>query len=224
MALDITFSVSIDSDRETVTLTDSTTYGTGGNPARADVAVYVAVSKVDSEGAETVLTVTSDDSDPTTDSTWSFSYSNGDGHYKVRYVAIPDYSALTTYSIYDAVYSSGVYRSKANSNTGQSVSNTTWFESISDPTSLADNKDSSTESGNINSLIYQRIFTSNGQYWYGNLIADNCACTDCSTEELLNKYVTLSILLNGAITCDERTITTTGEILCRRIQSLYSNC
>lgn len=223
MSNTISFSIAIDSDRETVTASDTTSYV---SPLRSAVAVYFSMAKVNSEGEETDLTITSNDDDPITDSEWSFSYSNGDGYYKGRYAAIPDYSSLTTYAIYDAVNSGGsVYRSKAGSNTNNSVNDTTWWEQIEDGASLADNKGESDESTNCDTLIYERTFTSNAQYWYGNVIAENCQCTDCSDDELLNKYVTFSILLNGAITADERTEPLTGEIISRRIESLYSdNC
>jgi hypothetical protein len=49
MALSPEFSISISSDRTTVTITDDTVYGTGGNPARADLRVFVKGYKVDSE-------------------------------------------------------------------------------------------------------------------------------------------------------------------------------
>lgn len=224
MALTITLSTAIDAERTEVTLTDSTTFGTGGNPARADVGVFLGVAKVDYEGEETDLTVTSDDDDPSTDSEWTFSYENGDGYYKERYIAVPDYDAGTTYAQYDAAMDTTtktVYRSKSAGNVGNSLSNTTYWELIDDVPSLCDNKDTSTESANCNSLIIERVFTANGQYAYGNLIAENCQCSDCDNEELLNQYLVFSILLNGAIAADERTQPLSGELICRRIQSLY---
>lgn len=219
--LDVTFSVAIDSSRTTITLTDDTVYG-GSNPARNALAVYLNAYKMNYDNEATTLTVTSDDSSPLTDSEWSYSYDNGDGWYKHYYVAIPFYNSGTSYSQYDAVYSSGVvYRSLVNSNVGNSVSNTNYWEVISDPASLANNKDQSNESQNINSLVYQRVFTSNSQYAYGNLIREQCACTDCDEDELLQSYAIFSILVNGAVTCDERTEVLSGELICRKIQARF---
>lgn len=221
MALDPTFSVSIDSDRTTITITDSTTYGTGGNPARADLAVYFNAYKMSYENEATTLTVTSDDDDPTTDSQWSYAYDT-DGWYKHYYVAIPDYNIATTYAQYDAVYSAGaVYRSLVGSNTGQSVNDTSYWEPISDPATLANNEGESNESANITSTIYQRVFTSNGQYAYGNLIREQCLCTDCDESELMQRYATFSLWINGAVEADQRTEVLTGERICRRIESTF---
>jgi hypothetical protein len=212
------FSVSIYSNRETLTVTDSITYT---DPLRDDVAVYFSAAKVSYENVETVLTVTSNDGDPLTDSAWSFDYV-GDGYYKMRYIAVPLYDVDTEYSQYDAVYSSGsVYRSKVDSNTGQSVSNTNYWEPISDPTALCDNKGDDNESENCDSTIYERVFTSNGQYAYGNLIAENCMCTDCDDQDIIPPYDLFSLWLNGAIKCDERTEVLLGELICRKIQSRF---
>lgn len=223
MALDITFTVTIDSDRETVTIVDTTTFG-GANPARSTLGVFLSAAKVAYDGTETDLTVTSDDSDPETDSEWSFPYTEGDGYYKIRYVAIPDFNTASTYAIYAAVFQPStdkVYRSRANSNTEDTLTNTTWFEEITDPTSLADNKDEDNESTNIDSLVYERVLTANSQYEYGNLIAENCACTDCDDSEIINDYDLFSLWLNGAIKADERTEVLSGELLCRKIQSRF---
>ena len=220
MALNPLFSVSIDADRTEISLTDVTVYG-APNLVRADCSVFLSAAKVDAEGTETDVETTGDDEDPSTDSSWSHEYT-GDGYWKYRWAVIPEYDVATEYDLYDAVVSgSTVYRSKANSNTGQSVSDTTYFETISTPTDLADNKGEPTESQNIESYVYERVFTSNSQWAYGNLIKTNSMNTEADDESVLQDYHLFSLWLNGAITADERTICAQGEIICRRIQSKF---
>ena len=214
-----TFSVSIDADRETITITDSIDYV---DPLRADGSVHFSAAKVDKDGNETDLTVTSDDSDPSTDSEWSFSYSNGDGYYKMRYAFIPTYDEAETYALYDCVDSGGsVYRSKSAGNVGNSVSNTTYWEPISDGASIADNKDEDNESSNCDTVVYERVFTANAQWAYGNLIKTNSMNTEADDETVLQDYHLFSLWLNGAITADERTLCNSGEIISRRIESKF---
>lgn len=221
MALTPSFTVAIDADRTEISLTDTTVYG-APNLVRADCSVFLSAAKVDAEGTETDVETTGDDEDPSTDSSWSHSYDEGDGYWKYRWVVIPAYDVATEYDLYDAVESGGVvYRSKANSNTGQSVSNTTYFEPIGTPTSLADNKGEDNESQNIESYVYERVFTSNSQYAYANLIKTNSMNTEADDESILQDYHLFSLWLNGAVVCDERTLGNPGEIIVRRIESKF---
>lgn len=222
MALSPLFSVAIDADRLSLTVTDSTVYG-APNLVRADTSVYFSAAKVNYDGDETDVTTTGDDADPTTDSSWSFSYDEGDGYWKMRWVVIPDYDVATTYAQYDAVVSdSVVYRSKSAGNVGQSVSNTTYWEEIGTPTDLADNKGTATQSENIESYVYERIFTANGQYGYGNCVSQNSMHTEQDDEDVIRPYDLFSIMLNAALTADERTEVLKGELICRRIESTFS--
>lgn len=224
MALSPTFTVAIDAERTEITLTDTTTYG-APNVTRAGCGVFVSAAKVDYGNAETDLTVTTDDTDPETDSTFTFSYTNGDGYYKMRYVAIPDYNSGTTYAQYDAVFDPAtniVYRSKSAGNVGNAVSNTTYWEVITDEAGLADNKEEANESANIDSLVYERVFTANAQYGYGNLVSQNSMHTEADDEDLIWEYDVFSIMLNGAITADERTEPLSGELICRKIETRFS--
>lgn len=191
------------------------------DPLRAAGAVHFSVSKVDYSGTEEELTVTSDDSDPATDSEWSIDY-QGDGYYKARYAFIPTYSSGTTYALYDCVDSSGsVYRSKSAGNVGNAVANTTYWEPISDGASIADNKDEDNESANCDTTVYERTFTANGQYGYGNCVSLNSMHTESDDEDILTDYDLFSVLLNGAVTADERTEVLSGELICRRIESKF---
>lgn len=222
MALSPSFTVAIDSDRSDITVTDATTYG-APNLVRADTSVYFSAAKVNYDGDETDVTTTGDDEDPATDSSWTFSYDEGDGYWKMRWVVIPDYDVADTYAQYDAVVSGGVvYRSKVGSNTGQSVADTNYFEVISTPTDLADNKGGATESGNIESYVYERVFTANAQYGYGNCVSQNSMHTESDDEDVQRDYDLFSVLLNGAVTADERTEVLSGELISRKIESYFS--
>ena len=224
MALTIDLDLAISTDRKTATITDSTVYGTGGNPARSAVAVYLTAYKVDFEGNETALTVTSDDSDPQTDSVWTIAL-DVDGYYKFPFVIIPDYDGATTYDQYDAVYDSGtdaVYRSKVGSNTGNSVSNTSFWEAVSDPSDLANNKDTSTESGNITSQVYVRVLRMNGQYEFANRLSNMSLFMDNDDPDFsIQDYNLFAQWLDAAEVADSRSEVLDGELICRRIQSRF---
>lgn len=225
MALDIELSVSVSADIETATIIDNTVYGTGGNPARADLRVFVAGYKVDLEGNQTDLGLESNDGDPQTDSQWVWDYTI-DGYHRFYYVAIPEYNIGTSYSQYDAVFgpSNIVYRSLQNGNIGNALVNTAFWEVISDPASLANNEGESNESENITSLIYLRVLRPISQQTYGNDISESCACTDCSDTKIIPPYNKFSILLNGAAIADSRQEVLKGELICRKIQSLFIDC
>jgi hypothetical protein len=98
MALSPDFSISISTDRETITVTDETTYG-GANAARGTLNVSISLYKVDSENNATEITVVGNDQDPATDTSWSGDY-DVDGHYRVDYVAtlIADDSEVSTFT------------------------------------------------------------------------------------------------------------------------------
>ncbi len=227
MAYDIQFSIAITANRETLTITDTTVFG-GSNPARNTVLVFLSGNKqsVDNTVAY-ALTITPNDVDPLVTSSWSHSYTD-DGWYNYFYVIIKDeYDAGDTYNQYDAVYSgSSVYRSLINNNLGYALSNTSAWELITDPSTLAANKGETNESLNIESIIYQRIFTFNSQYGYGSFVAEaseDC-CGDCGDEESDAQYNLLSLLVNGAIQCDYRTLLPEGETICRRLSAILGEC
>lgn len=225
MALDVLFSISISSDRETTTLTDQTIYGSP-NPARSALRVFVSLQKMDVDNTGTAVPLTASPNDPETVTSWSW-VTQADGWNKFYYVAIPAYAGGTTYAIYDAVYDSAtdlVYRSLSNGNVGNALSNVTFWEPITDPASLANNEGETNESLNITSLIYQRVLTFNSQYEYAVLIGQNCACTDCDDSEITPPYNLFSLLLNGAIKADQWSEFIKGEQICRKIQSKFFEC
>lgn len=226
MALSPSLTISIAADVASATITDTTVYG-APNADRADLRVFVKHYKVDTASIESALTLTSDTSDAQTDAVWTWTY-DSDGYHKTYYVAIPEYSAATSYNIYDAVFDPAtdlVYRSKSSGNVGQSLTDTNFYLPITDPASLAANYGEATESVNITSLVYTRVLTPLSQQAYGNLIGTNCACTDCDDDDIIPDYNIFSLWLNGAITADTRTEVLQGELICRRIESKFlSTC
>jgi hypothetical protein len=226
MALTIELEAAIATTRTSGTITDETVYGTGGNPARSAVGVFLSAYKVDYENSATALTVTGDDGDPDTDSAWTFEYTI-DGFYRFYFAIIPDYDVGTTYSQYQAVFDSStgnVYRSVVNGNVGQSLSNTSYWESVADASLLAANKGTSTESTNITSTIYLRVFSANSQYTYGNQLSEQCLCSDCDEDEALRSYNIFAKMLDEVAVADSRSEVLDGELICRRIQSTYIDC
>jgi hypothetical protein len=222
MALSIDLSASIASTRESFTITDGTTYG-GANAARADVGVFLTAYKVNSEGESTALDVTPDDDDPELTESWSIEY-DVDGYYKIPFAIIPDFNSSSTYSEYDAVYDSAsgnVYRSLSDSNTEDDLSNTTYWELISDPSSLAANKDTSTESTNITSQVYQRVFSANGQYHYANMLSAQGIRADSESLETLQGYNHWAMLLDQIAIADSRQEVEDGELIARYVESRF---
>jgi hypothetical protein len=222
MALTIDLDVAIATDRESFTLTDSTVYGTGGNPARAGVAVYVTAYKTDVASAETELDVTGDDADPTTDSSWEIAYLK-DGSYKINFSIIPDFDSGATYAQYDAVYSGGVvYRSLQASNTTDTLSDTDWWEVVDSPADLAENKDTDEESANITSQVYLRVLSADGQYTFATDLSNQSMYIDTDEEDqTLKNYNKFIMWLDAMAVADSRSEVIDGETIARKIESLY---
>lgn len=219
MANTIVLTPSISSDNETLTVTDGTTYT---NPTRSGCGVFVKIYKVDFRGSEEPLSTSS--SDPETDSVFTTEYTV-DGHYRFKYVAVPDYAGGTTYSIYQASFdpsNNKVYRSKSNGNVGQSLVNTTYWEEIPDPVTLANNKSTATESTNIDSLVANKIFNNL------TVIKRNEAAIDASVEQDLDaernkdvdRFRLLDIFVEGLSAADTYQDYTKGERIARRAEAL----
>lgn len=220
--MDILLSVAIANDRQSGIITDATEYS-----VRSDYQVYLSGYKMnyDNTVAET-LTVTPNTGDPTMVSSWVFNIP-ADGWFKFYYVAVGvAYDSGITYNIYDAVYSDTglVYRSKIGSNIGNPLSDSASWEFIEDPSILANNKGEVTESINIDSLIYQRVLSPNAQYGYGNFISEKSCCSDCDQSVINQQYTTLNFLVNSVIEADFRTELPQGEVICRKLQAIFSNC
>jgi hypothetical protein len=225
MALTISLDVSIDSDRENASLSDETVYGTGGNPARADVRVFVSGFKMSYENEATDLTVTGDDEDPETDSSWRFNIPE-DGYFKFYVSIITDeYDTGTTYDQYDAVYDGNtVYRSVVANNLNNALNNPTYWEEITDPASLANNKGQANESTNITSTIYLRVLSPNSAYYFANMTSDNWGAVDTIEDEPLQNYIIFRMWLDAVAIADSRSEVLDGELICRRIQAKFIDC
>lgn len=223
--IDVQLSIEVATDVETATIIDGSDYAAAG-VTRSDVRVFVNAYKVSHGGTQTVLSLTSDQSDPAADARWTWDY-EADGYHRFYYVAIPAYAGGTTYAIYDAVYDSAtdvVYRSKSNGNVGNSLSNTVYWEVISDPASLANNFGENNESENIKSLIYLRVLRSLSQRAFSLMIGENCGCTDCE-DDIIPQYNLFRFWLDCAEVADTRSEVLDGELICRRIESRFlTNC
>lgn len=145
-------------------LTDATVYGTGGNPARNTMAVFISAYKVHEDEVETALTVASYNKE--TASTFTVTayvdeFENiSDGWYKFNFVIIPRWLIGTVYNRYDVVWSSAqqaFYQYiNVTPSSGIAVTNPAYFTAIADPTTLIDDVGTATASGN---LVYQVLET-----------------------------------------------------------------
>lgn len=218
MSLTVTFSLAIDTSRSTLTLTDTTVYGT-----RSNYFVYLDASKVDQFNTKTTLTVTPN-AGPQTVTYWTIPYNQtqGDGWYQIRYVAPQLWLIGTTYAQYNAVYYNGnVYTSIAGGNVGNNPTNTAFWTLVSNPPSLASNKGQSTESTNLDSLVYDRVLYFNGQYYFASLFQQQATGTDSNNQQVLAIYDLFSLYLAGESIADSRTQTVLGEQIARAVQSTY---
>jgi hypothetical protein len=217
----VSLSTTVNTD-DTATITDETTFT---SPARSGVGVFVNVYKVSALSVQTAITVTSDDSDPETNSTWTFPIEE-DGWYQAYYVAIPDYSGGTTYAQYAAVFdpsTDGVYRSKTAGNIGQALANTTYWEAISDPASLAANLDTATESENIDSLIYNKIILNQVTEYRGDKAIESAQEGSSAVDEPIESTWYFSIAdfnMEAALVAEMRQQFAAAERYTRRLDEL----
>lgn len=147
----------VNSLNTTLTITDTTTFT---SPLRTAVGVYVKAFKVDFRGSETPLTTTPNNSNANTDSAWTVSYGL-DGHYRIKYISVPDYLIGATYAINQAVFEPTTklfYKSKSNSNLGNAVVNTTFWLEVSDPSTIVDLVGTATASSNVDVLNTNYLF------------------------------------------------------------------
>jgi hypothetical protein len=224
MANTLSFTVdSIASDRLTGILLDGTTYG---SPARSATALYAKGQKMNADSTvDSTLTLTGDAANPETDTQFTFTIPK-DGWFRFLIASIPDYDVGVTYSIYDAVFTSGtatVYRSKAGSNTGQTLTDTAWWEEITDPTTLASNEGEATESANIDSTIYEPLITANSEYAFANrisLASEEYLASQNIPDDDLDTYGLLAIFVDGGIIRGDRSEMSQGERIIRRMDSV----
>lgn len=207
---------------DTATITDGTVFT---SPTRSSVGVFLTVFKVSALSVQTSITATSNNSDPETDTTWTFPINN-DGWYQAYYAAIADYGIGTNYNQYQASFdpaTNNVYRSKVDSNVGQSLSNTDYWELISNPSSLAANKDTSTESTNIDSLVFNDIILNKVTNFRGDKAIDAAQEGASAVDEPIESTWFFSIAdfnMEAALTAEIRQQFAAGERYTRRMDEL----
>lgn len=220
MSLSIDLSVAIASTRDSFVLTDDTVFT---SPARSAYYIYVDAFKMAYDSSVT-STLAVDNTAPNTVTSWTIDYTI-DGWYKMYYAAFQAWSVGTTYALYDAVFRTGnVYRSLQAGNVGHDPSDAAWWEVITDPAGLANNKGETNESVNIDSTVYNRVFSADGQFAYDTFISDASTCTDCDEAALLQKYNLFALWLDSIAIADAREEVLDGELIARRIQSTFIDC
>lgn len=222
MALTISLSIaSILADRSQSTVEDNTVWGTDGNPARADVGVFLKMYKVDQTSVRTALTTTPDNADAEVTAEWTFDLTV-DGHYQGDYIVVPDYNGATAYVQYDVSYSGGVVYRALQATTGNAPPNATYWEVVSDPTTLVANDGTATESANATVYVFNDILTPNTEYKFGN-IAEDVALefgTTSSREEDVETYEMVAVLLDGMWIASTRQEYSNGEKIARKMDSI----
>lgn len=221
MANTVSLSTTVNTDT-TATITDGTTFA---SPIRSGVGVFVNVYKVSALSVQTALVVTSNNSDPETDTTWTFPIEE-DGWYQAYYVSVPDYAGGTTYDQYEASFDPStnlVYRSKVDTNVGQSLANTTYWEPITDPASLAANEDTATESTNIDSLVYNKIILNQVTNYRGDKAIESAQEGASAVDEPIESTWYFSIAdfnMEAALTSEIRQQFAAAERYVRRMDEL----
>lgn len=221
MANTVVLNFTTASNNTTATITDATSYS---SPSRATCGVFINVYKTNYQGAKSKLTPTLDNSDPNSTSTWTFDLDT-DGWYQAYYVAPPDYSGVTSYAIYAAVFDPAtglVYRSKSNGNSGNLVSNTTFWEAIADPALLAEYVDTAQESANTDTLIVDKVYSVNTQEQRDRYALDIASelCGDCAIESQVNLFELYDIFVEGMEAAEEFSEFVQGERIARRAEAL----
>ena len=224
-----TTSISVDtvaSDLSEFTIVDGTTFT---DPLRADCGVFLTVQKMSADAtvAET-LTITSDTDDPNDAAEWTVPYTEGDGYYRACYVSAPDYDGADTYEIYDLVFEPGTgkaWRSKQNANTGNALAAGSWWEEITGTNIglISLNEGESNESANIDSTTFEFIMTAYAEQSYATQIATASEQYLTSTiipDDVLDTYVLLQVLLNGAYVASDRANYPQGERILDRFTSI----
>lgn len=228
MALTVDLSYISESQGDDVfncTIEDQTVYGTGGNPARVDVAVYITGEKIDKDGAAEYDVDMSYGSgtDETDATTFTFDVDE-DGRYKFKYAIIENYDNATAYSTYDVVYSSGVVYQAIQSTTGNAPPNATYWSVVSEPTALLDDVGTASESGNLAYQEFNQIIYPFSKVGFGNAAeaaALEC-CSDCERGEDVKLYELMGVFIDAMSICNQREKWTKGEKIARKSAELIS--
>lgn len=227
LTLDVDFTAeTTDGDAFSGTLTDNTTYGTGGNPARANGALYVTGQKINYDSTvDGSLTI--DTYDPETWATATFDITK-DGWHKFKIVFIRDYnwSGTPTYNLHEAVYldsNNTVYKSiSASPFSGISPPNASYWTEVTSPTSLVDNVGTSVASPNLEYQVYERVIYPFAKATFGDLAEDAAleCCGDCERGEDVKQYELARVLVEGMNIADQRGKYAKGERMARKADEL----
>jgi hypothetical protein len=203
MALELKLTLqSVTADCEQLTLIDETTYG-GANPERTDLAVIVIGYKkgLPSE-ADQQLTVSGNDNDPLTDISW-IATSTWDGWHSFPMYAVPEYSAVTLYSLNQCVYHvSALYKCLAATTGTEPGTDPLFWELLpTDSANLGTTMDALEAADNVTYDYFNFIVTCRSEICYSKAVAaatnEGC-CEGCTDAELKQTYERLDVLLNSA--------------------------
>lgn len=209
------------------TISDQTTYGTGGNPARAAGAFYISGNKLKKDGTvEEALVFSSFNQE--VDTSFTFTIPK-DGWHQFIGVFVRDYDNGETYNRYEAVYEDStniVYRSIFPSPfSGVAPPNATYWEVVSNPTGLVANVGSATESPNLEYQVYERIIYPNAKTFYGTSSASAAVngCHDCERSEDVLVYEQAAVNVDALNNYDVRGQYALGEELARASDELIAD-
>ncbi len=211
----------VNSTNTLLTITDTTTFI---SPLRSACGVFCKAFKVDYRGSETTLTTTPNDGDANTDDIFTADYTL-DGHYRVKYVSIPDYVGGTTYSTYQAVFEPTtklVYKSRVDGNIGNSVLDTTYWTPVTDPVTLVDLVGTSSAASNIDTLNTNFLFYGLLQYKRDQASMDASVEYDMDAERNkdVDRFQLLDVFTEGCGAASELGQYLKGERITRRAEAL----
>lgn len=210
-------------DGSVTNITDATVYGSP-NPNRVDVVVDLLAFKVDEDLVETGLEVATYDQE-TED---AFVVTNTtDGHQKFVLIITPEYSNITPYPQYSAVfYNDRYYRVTALTPiTGVLPTDVGNWEQITIE-DLYESLGTSSESPNVEIGIVQQVLTFSASQCLGDLASQNAKHNcggDCHDPKLKQKFDELWLLVYTASIASSRGLYTAGEGMMRMAES-YCDC
>lgn len=221
LTLDLTYSSeSVSGDVYEGIFTDDTVYGTGGNPARADGALFLTGEKINYDSTVAGdITITTYDEESVTSFTFQI---ESDGWHQFKMIFVPDYNALTAYVQYDAVYYSGAVYRALQAGTGNLPTDGTYWEEIASPTDLVDNDGEASESANCAVLLENIIIYPFAKAKFGNKAEEYALNTDGSFRdaEQFTAYKELGAIVTALQGCNTRSRWASAERICRYASTL----
>ena len=215
MALELILTDSaISLDCNDSTFTDDTVYG-GAEFDRNEVAVIVTgVKKGLPDESDVPLTISGNDSDPLTDTSWQVA-TLLDGWYVLPMYVVPLYNAATANVLGDVVYHSAQLWKCLADNTGtEPGTDANFWEAVLII-------DSAVElAANVTFNYFNYIITCRSADCYSETVtaaATKGCCGDCNDAELKQLYERLDLLLNGVYSLCNQTRYSEAEPVVRNI-------